>query len=175
VKITPFDSAKALATIVYLASQLPERRNLYKVLKAIYRADKQHLHRYGRQIFQETYSALPLGTVPSYAYDVVKHVRDGKWRAKMPKQVKQYISVSADDTITALRGPDLGVLSSSDIECLDEAIAFFAPMTFDEVKDNSHEDAAYNATPLNKRIPLETIILKAVPDGEALLDYLKSA
>jgi len=169
-----YNSEKAIAAILYLAAALPEQGNLYKVLKAIYRANKEHLHRYGRQIFEERYQALKFGTVPAYAYDIVKHVRDDKWQPRMPKAVKKRLSVSKDDTIVALVAPNMEMLSESDVECLDEAIAFFKDMDFNRVKNNAHEDEAYNAAPRNSYIPLDNIV-RTLPDGEVLLEYLKGA
>ena len=65
---------KALETLVYLANK--DQRQ-YWVLKAIYLADKEHLQKYGRQMFGDRYIAMKLGPVPSLAYDIVKSVRVG--------------------------------------------------------------------------------------------------
>ncbi|HKW36378.1 MAG TPA: Panacea domain-containing protein [Burkholderiales bacterium] len=173
-KQTMLDSEKALNVLLYLAISLPERRNAYKVLKAIYRANKTHLARYGREIFRETYQALKFGAVPAMSYDIVKHAKTGEPKIRMPDGVRKKIVVSEDDTIKALVSPNLRALSESDLECLNEAIEFYRGMTFDEVKDNAHEDAAYKETPRDTFIPLERIIL-TLPDGELLLKHLKAA
>ena len=39
-------------------------------------ADKKHLERYGRFITGDTYSAMENGPVPSFAYDVVKCIKE---------------------------------------------------------------------------------------------------
>lgn len=171
---TILDSEKGVNVILYLATKLPERRNAYKILKAIYRANKNHLAQYGRQIFNETYQALEWGTVPAFAYDVVTYVQRGKLQPRMPSDVKKKLKVSALHTVTPLVKPNLRALSDSDIECLDEAVEFYRPMTFDEVADNAHEDAAYKDTPQDTFIPLEKIIL-TLPDGQRLLEQLKAA
>jgi len=173
-KPTILDSEKALDVIIYLAIRLPERRNTYKILKVIYRANKNHLAKYGREVFRETYQALQFGTVPASSYDIVTHAKKGKVQNRMPAGVRKKIEVSQDDTIRALVTPNLRALSESDIECLNEAIEFYRGMTFDQVADNAHEDAAYKDTPRDKYIPIEKIIL-TLPDGELLLKHLKAA
>ena len=172
-KQTPIDSEKALQVFLYLAPRLPEEKNMYKILKAIYRANKLHLEKYGREIFHEQYQALPFGTVPSLSYDVVTHVRDGKDQPRMPERVKEHLAISGD-TIKALAEPNMRLLSQSDVECLDEAIEFYRKMSFDDVKNNAHEDEAYKASKINEFIPLERIIL-TLPDGKLLLEHLKAA
>ena len=172
---TILDSQKAVNVIAYLASKLPERRNAYKILKVIYLANKTHLERYGRQIFNETYQALEWGTVPAFSYDVVTHVRTGKLQPRMPEDVKRKLRVSPGHTITALVRPNLRALSETDIECLDEAVQFYRPMTFDQVADNAHEDAAYKEAAPDTFIPLERIIVLTLKDGEKLLRHLKAA
>lgn len=173
-KATILDSEKAVNVVLYLAKRLPEKRNLYKILKAIYRANKTHLGRYGREVFRENYQALEWGAVPAFAYDIVTHVRQGKPQPRMPQDVAKKIAVSPDDTIKPLVDHDPKSLSESDIECLEEAIAFYRDMTFDEVADNAHEDEAYKATDRDRFIPIERIIL-TLPDGERLLKHLKAA
>jgi hypothetical protein len=173
-KWTALDSDKALTVLVYIATALPEKRNVYKVLKAIYRANKAHLAQYGRQIFNEEYQALEFGTVPALAYDMVTHVRDGKPQPRMPSNIKESIRVATDDTITALTNPNMRGLSETEIECINEAIEFYRHKDFGEVKTNAHEDAAYNAAPLNSFIPLEQIVL-TLPNGEIVLKHLKAA
>ncbi len=46
-----FKPEKALHVILYVADKLQREDNLYAMLKVIYFADKDHLHRYGRFIF----------------------------------------------------------------------------------------------------------------------------
>ena len=172
--LTTYDSEKALTVLLYLSQRLAEEKNLYKVLKAIYHANKCHLERHGRPIFNEHYQALKYGTVPALSYDILSYVKKGKPQPLMPKDVEKKISVSQNDTVTALVDPNLRALSKSDIQCLNEAIEFYKDMSFEQVRDNAHEDDAYNATGTNGFISLERII-RTLPDGELLLKHFKTA
>ena len=179
-KTTIFDAEKALACLLYVARALPSEQNLYVVLKAIYRANKTHLERYGRELIHQRYQALDWGAVPALAYDITTHVRDGKVQNHMPQDVREKISVSKTHTIKPLIEVPLHLLSQSDIECLDEAINFYAPKAkdFSWVATNAHEDPAYiknYAKKPNGDIPLTDIISLDLPNGNLLLEHFKAA
>lgn len=56
-----------------------------------------------------------------------------------------------------LRQPDLSKLSASERESLDRAIHICAPMSFEQLKNYTH-DAAYLKTPANAPIRVEDIV-----------------
>lgn len=159
--------------ILYIANALPESQNMYKVLKVIYFADKEHLFNYGRFISDDDHMALQHGPVPRKAYTMVKNVKllhsindDGADGA--------LFTVKADNTILPLAKPDLSLFSKSDLECLDKEIAICRPLSFRQLKSRSH-DAAYEAAGENDFISIESIAsMDPTGNSEALLDYLKT-
>ncbi|MHB8409536.1 MAG: Panacea domain-containing protein [Acidiferrobacterales bacterium] len=168
-----FLSEKAQQALLYVAGKLPEHRNMYKVLKVIYFADKQHLFDYGRFIFGDSYIAMQHGPVPSGAYNMVKRVKLEHARPDCECDGALF-TVREDDTIEPLVQPDLLCFSKSDLECLDKAIEECRPLTFGQLKSRSH-DEAYNAADDNDIISIESIAAMA-PSGqsEALLDYIET-
>ena len=109
---------KALETLVYVANK---EQRFYWALKAIYFADKEHLRKYGRQIFDETYYAMEQGPVPSLTYDIVKYARgDGRFIFDNPIP-STAIKVPDHKTILPLRQANTNLLSKSEIDCLDFA------------------------------------------------------
>jgi len=160
---------KALETIVYL-SQSDHRH--YWILKAIYVADKEHLRKYGRQIFSDTYIAMKLGPVPSLAYDIVKTVRGDGCLSVDSIDLTEAITVPDSYTIKPLRKANLGVFSDSEIECLDYALSVVLPMSFDQLKKFSH-DEAFLASSENDEISLDSIV-NSLENGRELLEYLNS-
>lgn len=159
--------------ILYIANALPEPQNMYKVLKVIYFADKDHLFNYGRFVSDDDHVALQHGPVPSKAYNMVKNVKllhslsdDGADGAPF--------TVKSDNTILSLAKPDISLFSKSDLECLDKEIDICRPMTFQQLKTRSH-DAAYEAAGENDFIPIESIAsMEPSGNANALLDYLKT-
>jgi hypothetical protein len=164
---------KALETLVYIANK--EHRN-YWALKAIYLADKEHLEKYGRQIFDEGYRAMKQGPVPSLAYDIVKVVRgDGlDWLYFVLTDPDPSTALIVPDRYTILpkREANIALLSKSEMECLDNAYNRLKNLTFPEVKSLCH-DSAYEAVEQDEEMTLESII-KTLPNSDEVLNYLNS-
>lgn len=160
---------KTLETLVYLA--IKDHRN-YWILKAIYFADKEHLKRYGRQIFDDNYRAMKQGPVPSLAYDVVKCARGDGYFAFNNPDPRTALEVPDNRTINALRAPEMGLLSQTDIECLDYAHNMIRDLSFGQLKALSH-DAAYNAVDQDEDMTVESII-ETLDNGDEVMEYRNS-
>jgi hypothetical protein len=166
-----FDPEKALEAIVYVAARA--RQDLYGTLKLIYVADKRHLERFGRFMFGETYSAMEWGPVPSNSYDIVKFVRGDRPHSRN-EHAKAAFRMRGNN-FELLREPDLGVLSESDIACLDEAIAEHGRGRFEDFKRLTH-DQAWTAAWATARggsvsIPVESIASQ-LERAQALIQHL---
>jgi len=164
-----FDPRKAIEAILYVALRTA---NVYTILKVLYFADKAHLSRYGRFITGDVYVAMRHGPVPSGAYDLIKQARGDGWVA-CSEPVEQAFQVEHNN-VRPLRSVDTRLLSASDVECLEEAIAKYGHLSFSKLRAISHKDAAYKASDENDRIPVEAIAA-TLPDSSALLDYLRDA
>ena len=161
-----FNPHKALEVLLYVARRCPD---MYTALKVVYFADRQHLARYGRLIAGDSYVAMSHGPVPSGIYDIVKYVRgDGAFAVEVP--ARETFTMPDRETISPLREPNLDLLSESEQECLEESIRRYGGKGFGELRDLSH-DAAFVAADRNDLIPMEALV-KSVPDGEVLWDYL---
>lgn len=164
---------KVRQAIAYIASKLPERENMYKVLKVMYFADKLHLRRYGRVIFGDRYIAMKHGPVPWSAYRKVTNERD-HWGVTKADVLYR---VDPDHTIVTEQDPDLEHFSESDLECLNEEIELCRPMTFVQLKRRSH-DSAYNSVDADDEMSMESIAAAAVDNEEErklLLEHLADA
>lgn len=159
---------KAIQAILYAANRLPPA-DMYCVLKALYFADKRHLHRYGRLIFGDRYVAMRLGPVPSAAYDIVKYVREGNPFLSCPEASEAF--EVRDDRIIPYVDADTNAFSESDLECLDEAIEEVRSLSFSDLKFRSH-DAAYESADPNDFMTIEALAALS-PDKEILLPYIR--
>jgi uncharacterized phage-associated protein len=149
-----FNNDKAIASLLFVTRQV---HNLYNVVKIFYFADKEHLSKYGRFIFGETYIAMKSGQVPSTIYDMIKFVR-GDGTRKFDDKLNNLISVENENIIKAKAKPDLDCLSPSDIECLRESIKKYGKIPPQKLLNISHSDKAYQDTPRNDVIKLDKII-----------------
>lgn len=139
----PFDPEKATEALIYVARRVRDS-DMYRTLKILYLADKTHLHRYARFIFGDTHAALDHGPVPQGAYDILKFVRGSTKGGFELERARRLINLQGNAIETA-RDADTDVFSKTDLECLDEAIKAAGWLSFQELKDLTH-DAAYKAT-----------------------------
>ena len=104
------------------------------------------------------------GPVPSGVYDMLNAARDGMQYLHFP-EAEEAFDVVGTYTVQALRGPDLGWLSASELECLDEALHLYDGYSFKQLTRLSH-DAAWHAADENDTIPIAAIVESlGNPDG----------
>jgi len=161
------DDNKALAALLYVSQRVS---NLYNIMKVIYFADKEHLSKYGRLIYGETYKAMKSGQVPSRVYDIIKFVR-GDGTISFDNKIKEMFTVEGNNKIVARTKPDINHLSDSDKKVLDKAIGEYGKTHYIGLFYKSHKDSAYKKTELNKEITLENIV-ESLDNKETVKKYL---
>ena len=155
-------TVRILEAFSYIAERMPaNKKNMYNVLKVFYLADKIHMDRYGRFIFDDRYSAMPKGPVPSQAYDLMKSIR----RGGVPMVLNSPVTLSEDHTVTPLREANLDIFSGSDLLCLNEIIQLSEQ---NDLGEYSHDDA-WGKTSRNQLMADEDI-LATLTNSESLLD-----
>lgn len=155
--------SRILEAFAYIVERAPvQKRNMYNVLKVFYLADKLHMERYGRFIFDESYSAMARGPVPSTAYDLIKAIRYGN---ELPFLIESPVTLGSNHIVTAIRPADEDLFSGSDLLCMDEVINLSEN---EDLGDLSHDDAWKN-TRRNSIMPIEAI-LSTLQNSEALLE-----
>lgn len=163
-----FDEKKGVETLTHIAAQWPGITAFY-ASKVLFFAEKFHLNRYGRPIVADTFIAMPNGPVPSTIYDFIKGRLD---MAGDPQAITEALSIEqgAYPQVRAKRAPDLGVLSPSDLECLDEAIAFCRGRSFNILSNLTHQEAAWRNAPSNGAMDYEALIEADHPYRDAVLE-----
>jgi len=149
--------------LIFVAKRMPDD-DLYNSLKAIYFADRHHLEHHGRQIYNETYSALDHGPVPQAAYDATKVLIGKLMFSSFDDDAMRAALRRNGGTLTALRDADFSKLSRAVIESLEWGIRYCRDMKFGQTKTASH-DGAYERTPKNEAIPLQYIIDTLPPEA----------
>ena len=114
---------------------------------------------------------MQYGPIPSGVYDLLKSVKNS-FSFPGEAQQDQPFTIKTKFIVSPLRLPDLEWLSSSEIVCLDEAIANYGYLSFGELTELSH-DVAWHSTPVNEEIKIEAIVASiGNPDG--LLEHLQN-
>lgn len=160
------NEAKAVEALLYVTARV---QDMYAALKVVYFADKQHLSRYARLIYGDSYVAMSHGPVPSLAYDMLKQDKGVGYLSAVPgRDMFDHVGRNR----APRRDPNLAVLSESDIECLDAALERYGRLSFGELKKLSHQDSAYQAADENDLMLFEDMI-RSLPNADEVLEYLE--
>ena len=146
-----FNRSKAIAALLFLASEQPKRiRNFdrYKAAKLLFLADKHHLVRYGRPITGDYYKALQWGPIPQIVLDTLSELESGTFRsltATAASEVLEFKSLPGHDhpCLVAKAKLDTRELSPSDLEVLNYVADRFGQASFDELYHVTHDTPAY--------------------------------
>jgi hypothetical protein len=154
----PFSEVRAAEALAFIAGVSPDLTPLY-VAKILFYAEKWHINRYGRPIIADTYIAMPKGPVPSTIRDYIE--QNWFW-VDRPDDLDSAITVDTSGNLPRLRqgtrNADLSILSESDVECLQEAIAFCTSRTSDELSQLAHLEKAWRNAPTNGPMEYEDFI-----------------
>lgn len=153
-----FDKEKSLNALLYVANRV-QRKDFHKIFKIIYFADRQHLADWGRPITGDTYIAMEAGPVPSRLYDMLKIVRGDSYLPDM-EGLSKYFQVENWMYVRPLQDADLNKLSASEQEAMSEAIEKYAALSYDEIKEKSH-DVAWRSTARDFSISWDNIAREA--------------
>lgn len=159
----PFNQEKSINSLLYIASKLT-RKDFHKIFKILYFSDREHIARYGSPITGDVYIAMDAGPVPSKIYDILKIVRGDSY-IKDNTNLQRYFSVENWMYVSPKVSADLMQLSKSDIECIDACIERYGNLSYDEIKEKSH-DIAWRSTAKDYAISTENIAREAGLDAE---------
>jgi uncharacterized phage-associated protein len=160
-----FDKTKALNALLYVANRV-KRKDFHKIFKIIYFAERQHLADWGKPITGDTYIAMEAGPVPSRMYDMLKMVRGDSYLPDT-EGLAEYFKVDNWMYLIPQKDADLNKLTKNEIEALDDAINKYASLSYDEIKEKSH-DTAWRSTARDFSIKWEDIAREAGLDSEEI-------
>jgi hypothetical protein len=147
-----FRKEKAIEVILYIVSRITDPT-------------------YHSIICDDDYYAMELGPVPSNTYDLMKETKETVASHEYDFRIEGH-------TVIPLREPNLGWLSESDIECLDQSIRMYGRVPFWKRKEDSHDQAWREAWEArgdqnSNRMSVESIA-GMLEESEGLIDYLAS-
>ena len=160
-----FDKTKALNALLFVANRV-QRKDFHKIFKIIYFADRQHLAEWGRPITGDTYIAMDAGPVPSRMYDMLKIVRGDSYLPDT-EGLGKFFKVENWMYVQPLVDADLSKLSKNEQEALNDSVAKYSGLSYDEIKEKSH-DIAWRSTVRDFSIKWEDIAREAGLDSEEM-------
>lgn len=157
-----FDFPRTLAAITYIASHPVPVLTTYKTLKILFFADKYHLVLYGRTITGDGYAALEDGPVPSRVYNILKELRKTPYTDEGRRLLANlHVDKSLKYPIIRAKAVyDADDLSRSDIKALDHAINEVGQMGYTQLREKTHEIAAYDKAWKSKRFWQNSVPMK---------------
>lgn len=148
-----FNPAKVIEAILFFAEKEKEFNkteiDLIKIHKYFYFSEKEHLKKYLRPIFGDTYIAMPEGPVPSLVYDILKWLRAGKnpflqgVLEVVAKNATSSLKVYDGYLVAPLRKPDLKKFSKSEIEVMEKVFEEYHSYSSKGLSKLSHQEPAW--------------------------------
>lgn len=174
------DALTLKAVVLYILKNCSSHvsRNVYYIVKAAYVAQQKHLAKYLCPLYEDRITALQFGPVPSSIYDSLKIARgdaNAMYFHRNDDLHLVYDSISfSDEVFSTDEEPDMNYLSSSAVECINEALKEVSAMSFDEIVNATHGEEwtrAYN-NPGSKQMNYLAIAKEGGADDSSL-SYLE--
>lgn len=173
--MTNFDKKKFQEVVLYVLG-VTGGIDFYHVFKILYFAEMKHLATWGNGFIPDDFCALKYGPVPTILYDAVKNI--GFSGVEFSKELSEVVILAGEDAPNVLlpkRMADTEYLSKSEIKALDDSIAENESLTFEQLKNKSHDTAWREAF---KKVNGTNIIsplsmAKVIHADDAILEYLK--
>jgi uncharacterized phage-associated protein len=168
-----FNESKAVEALAFVANEHPGFTPLF-VSKVFFFAEKWHLNKYGRPIIADTYIAMPQGPVPS----TIKNYIDQNWNwASPPDGINDAIVIDRSGRLPKLmpgkRKSNFEILSTTDIQCLKDAIAFCADKDSDELSDITHFEKSWKEADPNQPMAYENFVDDDNPNKKEIMGMLQ--
>jgi uncharacterized phage-associated protein len=148
-----FNVKKAIEAILYFADKEKTVNktdiDLIKIHKYCYFAEKEHLKKYLKPIFGDTYCALPEGPVPSTIYDILKWCRGDRnefmSRALTASGISEHFPLKfyLPYFVAPLRSPNISKFSKSEIQIMDAIFDTYHTIPSKELSKQSHDEIAW--------------------------------
>lgn len=180
--MTLFDRQTLIEAVLYILNAT-KGIDFYHMFKILYFAEQKHLVKWGTRITAEDFHAYDYGPVPFNLYGAVKAKRSeaigaGQATLTLPNMFNDAISFAGEDApnvLLAKRDANLDYLSESDIQCLDESIKENAHLTFNQLKEKSHDCAwreAYDNKAMKGDLMSSLSIARAAGANDDMIEYI---
>ena len=171
--MTKFEKQCLMEVMLYILNST-KGADIYHVLKILYFAEQKHLVKWGSRITADDFRAYDYGPVADQLYHAIRNSRrlDGDL-SEMFQQVATFAGDDAPNVLLPKRQANMDYLSKSETECLDESIRENAGLTFNELKEKSHDSAWQKVYGSSCDVMDSVSIAKAAGATDAMLEYIQ--
>lgn len=124
-----FNEAKAAEAAAVLLQSAGGKMPYMRLIKLMYLADRESLHRFGRPIVGGRYVAMKYGPVLSEVLDEAKHEISGAWRTVIQRE---------GYNVALRQQPKIVLLSEAEISILKETADLFCRLDQWAISDVTH-------------------------------------
>ncbi len=158
--MTRFECKKFTETVLYILEKTGGI-DYYHAFKILYFAERNHLAKWGSRMVPDEFCAFPYGPVPAQLYNALTQIpQPHDVLAKELSKVVFFAGGDAPNVLLPLRISDKGYLSESEIDALDKSIDENQNLTFNQLKEKSHDIAWEEAFNLaSRRKPISPILI----------------
>ena len=165
---------KCLVEVMLYILNATKGTDIYHILKILYFAEQKHLVKWGSRITADDFRAYDYGPVADNLYHAIRNSH--RLDHELTNMLQAEISFAGDDApniLLANRAANIDFISKSEIECLDESIAENAGLTFNQLKEKSHDNAWSKAYNSESDIMDSISIAEAANASHEMLEYIK--
>ena len=171
---------KIKATVLYILKNFPDGVDYIKLFKIMYFAQQEHLVKYGKPIFNDSFYALRLGPVPSFSYKHLQKIENGHF--DVYEDVKTFMNAFNVNENTQLifnkEEPDMDELAVADVKSLDNVIKKYGNIDSIELSELSHDEAWKKASKRAVKNPEDNKIFiidiaKAGGADKNMIEYIR--
>ena len=169
-----FNKERLVEIVLYVLNKTGEL-DYYTLLKTIYFAELKHLAKWGQRITTDDVCAMPYGPVLSHLLDAIKGNARESELSSMLQKVFKFASEDASNVMLPLRKANEDYLSKSEKEALEESIKENANLSFEQLKNKSHDAIWYKNyhEGKGKKIISTLDMAKSAHASKAIIEYIK--
>ena len=159
-----YDIRKVANAILYFLDKDVKYLGKTKLMKLLYFADKYHLNKYGRPIFNDKYIKLQHGPVPSLTLNIINSFNqlDNEDLEEYTEKLREFVEIKETKDnqykktiFEKKRQLNIDIFSKSELECMNKSIEAFKEWTAEKISEFSHDLEEYKKTEMNDIISYE--------------------
>ena len=169
-----YDKERLVEIVLYVLNKTGEL-DYNTLLKTIYFAELKHLAKWGQRITADDVCAIPYGPVLSHLLDAIKGDSHEPELSRMLKSAFKFASEDASNIMLPLRQANEDYLSESEKEALDASILENASLSFEQLKNKSHDKIWLKnyREGKGKKVIATMDLAESAHASEAMKEYIK--
>ncbi|CCY03463.1 putative uncharacterized protein [Prevotella sp. CAG:924] len=170
-----FEQQKTIEVVLYILNETGGI-DFYHLFKIIYFAEMKHLAKWGHRILSDPLCAMDYGPVPTMLYDAVKGTNArGTVLADLLTEKVRFAGNDAPNVLLPQTSANMNYISQSEKEAIDDSIKENAHLTFNQLKNKSHDKAWKEAYHREKgtNVISPITMLEVMDADESMIEYVK--